>query len=495
MSNVVDESNFLSPMMDGGSGSMITKERRRSSVISMESGKTKYMPPWTTPYIIGIGGTSGSGKTSVAAKIVSSIDVPWTVLISMDNFYKPLNQEDRKRAFANEYDFDEPAAIDTDLAYECILSLKEGKKTTIPVYSFINHNRDPDKSINIYGASVIIIEGLYALYDKRLMDLMDLKIFVDADLDVCLARRLSRDIVSRGRDLAGCIQQWERFVKPDAVKYIRPTMGNADAIVPSLADNSVAVQLLISHIRIKLRLKSQEHLSELIKLGNSDLRDISTLNTVHVLEQTNQVRSIMTMLLDKNLKRDDFVFYFDRISSILVSNALNDIPIKELVTIETPEGNTINDAIKCDFNSVMAVNIIRSGDCFMRSLKNTIPSIVIGKLLIQSDSQTGEPQLHCEFLPPEIKEYKTVFLMEAHIITGAASIMAIQVLLDHDIPLENIKLVVFIATELGIKRILNAFNDKINIFAGKIVTTKEIQNEGCEWSITKFIDTRYFGCN
>ena len=484
------EEKYAVEVADGKTGG-----RRRSSAVSMmESGKNRYIPPWTTPYIIGIGGTSGSGKTSVASKIVSQIDVPWTVLLSLDNFYNPLSVEERERAFNNEYDFDEPAAIDLDLAYKCILSLKEGKKTTIPVYSFVHHNRVPDKNIPIYGASVIVIEGIYALHDQRLLDLMDLKVYVDADLDICLARRLSRDIISRGRDLHGCIHQWEKFVKPNADKYVKPTMKNANAIVPSMADNGVAVQLLISHIKHKLQLKSEEHLKKLIKLGYSDTRPLSNYLTLHELEPTNQVLSLRTMLLDQSLKRDDFVFYFDRMASILLSNALNDISIQERVTIETPEGNIARDQIKCDFNSVMAVSVIRSGDCFMRSLKKTIPGIAVGKLLIQSDSQTGEPQLHCEFLPPNVRDYKTIFLMEAHIISGAASIMAIQVLLDHGIPLENIKIILYMATELGIRRIMNAFNGKVNIFVGTIITTEQIKEGNCEWALSKFIDTKYFGC-
>ncbi|CCE63006.1 hypothetical protein TPHA_0D03710 [Tetrapisispora phaffii CBS 4417] len=475
-----------------------SSQRRRSSVVSMESGKTKYMPPWTTPYIIGIGGTSGSGKTSVASKLVSEIDVPWTVLISLDNFYKPLDKAQRKRAFENNYDFDEPEAVDLDLAYRCILALKEGKKTEIPVYSFVHHNRVPDKNITIYGASVIVIEGIYALYDKRLLDLMDLKIYVDADLDICLARRLSRDIITRGRDLSGCIQQWERFVKPDADKYVKPTMKNANAIIPSMADNQVAIKLLINHIKSKLKLKSEEHVEKLLKLGGLESKDskpLSYYKNIFQIPATNQVKALRTMLLDKNLSRDDFVFYFDRVATILLSSALNNINIQSRVTIETPEGHHEKNMIRCDFDSVIAVNIIRSGDCFMSSLKNTIPSIAIGKLLIQSDSQTGEPQLHAEFLPPNIHLCNSVLLMEAHVITGANAIMAIQVLLDNDISLKNIKLVVYMATEVGIRRILNAFGSSIQIYVNFIISNEKIKSGNHNWAVTKFIDTKYFGCN
>ncbi|CCF58683.1 hypothetical protein KAFR_0F00860 [Kazachstania africana CBS 2517] len=483
------EPRFFSYMTNPESD-MPEPSRRRSSIEAK-----RYIPPWTTPYIIGVGGTSGSGKTSVASKIVSSMNVPWTVLVSMDNFYKPLNKEQRAQAFNNSYDFDEPAAIDMDLAYECILNLKEGKKTNIPVYSFVHHNRTPGKSTTIYGASVVVLEGIYALHDKRLLDLMDLKIYVDADLDVCLARRLTRDIVSRGRDLPGCIDQWERFVKPNAVKYVKPTMQNADAIIPSMGDNGVAVQLLINHIESKLELKSEEHIKELIKLGfEQNYESMKKNKMVHELESTNQVKSIMTMLLDKRLNRDDFVFYFDRLAMILLSKTIDNLASPNKKNIVTASGYSMERLTVCDFNEVTAVNIIRSGDCFMSSLRKTIPNISIGKLLIQSDSQTGEPQLHAEFLPDNVNEYKKVLLMEGQLISGAAMIMAIQVLLDHDVRIENISVVMYLATETGLKRVMNAFNNRVNIYVASIVTREELKNRKSNWALTRFVDAKYFGC-
>lgn len=455
------------------------------------SRKFQYLPPWTTPYVIGVGGPSGSGKTSVAAKIISSLNVPWTVLVSLDNFYKPLNAEQRKQAFENNYDFDHPTAIDLDLAYRSILNLKEGKKTTIPVYSFVEHNRIPNKNITIYGASVIVLEGIYTLYDERLLDLMDLKIYVDADLDVCLARRLSRDIVCRGRELEGCLEQWERFVKPNAERYLKHTMRDADAIVPSLTDNGVAVELIINHIKSRLQQKSEEHLKELIRLGHSEFGNTLEHPCLHELKPTNQVNAIMTMLLNKMTSRYDFVLYFDRIATILLTEVLNNIQTYERCTIETPKGITISDALRCDFNQITAINLIESGDCFMHSLKKTIPNIITGKLLVQSDSQTGEPQLHYELLPPKINHYKMVLLTEAQMISGASMIMSIQVLLDHDVELENIKLVVFLATDISVRRILNAFDGKVDIHVAKVVTKDELEN--CDWAKARFVGAKYFG--
>lgn len=458
---------------------------------SSKSKRFQYLPPWTTPYVIGVGGPSGSGKTSVAAKIVSSLNVPWTVLISLDNFYKPLDAEQRKRAFRNDYDFDHPSAIDLNLAYEAILNLKSGKKTTIPVYSFVEHNRIPNKNITIYGASIIVLEGIYTLYDRRLLDLMDLKIYVDADLDVCLARRLSRDIVYRGRDLDGCLEQWERFVKPNAERYLKPKMKDAGAIVPSLTDNGVAVELIINHIKSKLQQKSEKHLKELIELGHSDLVNIVEHPSLHELIPTNQVKALITMLLNKMISRYDFVFYFDRIATILLTQVLSDIPVYEKCTIETPEGITVPNSLKCDFNQITAINLIESGDCFMHSLKKTIPNIVTGKLLVQSDSTTGEPQLHFELLPPRIANYNMVLLTEAQMISGASMLMSIQVLLDHGVKLEHIKVVVFLATEISVRRILNAFDGEVDIYVGKLVTKDELNK--CDWAKARFVGAKYFG--
>ncbi|CAR21275.1 uridine kinase URK1 [Lachancea thermotolerans CBS 6340] len=455
----------------------------------------RYIPPWTTPYVIGVGGSSGSGKTSVAAKIISSINTPWTVLISLDNFYKPLTQEQREQAFQNNFDFDEPDSIDLDLAYECIRSLKEGKKTSIPLYSFVHHNRVPGKSVTIYGSSVIVVEGIYALHDKRLLDLMDLKVFVDVDLDVCLARRLSRDIISRGRELDGCIQQWEKFVKPNAEKYVNPSMKNADVIIPSMGNNAVATQTVINHIKSRLQVKSRKHLQELRNLGHTkELKPLSEMGNVHQLEHTSQVVALKTILLDKYTPRDDFVFYFDRIASILISRALDDMPLHPQKQITTPTGIKVT-APSVHFDKVASINIVRSGDCFMRSLKKAVPGMAMGKLLIQSDSNTGEPQLHCEFLPPGLENYEQVLLADAQIISGAAVIMAIQVLLDHGVPLSKIKVLVYLATEIGIRRIVNAFSGSVTIHAGEIVATEALGTHHCKWARKRFVDSQYFGCD
>ncbi|GMM35862.1 uridine kinase [Saccharomycopsis crataegensis] len=461
------------------------------------ANETRYIPPWTQPYIIGVAGLSGSGKTSVASKIIEELNTPWTVLISLDNFYNPLTPEERETAFSNEFDFDSPSAVDLDLCYECVKSLKEGNKTKIPVYSFSKHDRT-DKEITIYGANVIIIEGIYALYHQKLVDLMNLKIYVDTDLDICLARRLSRDILYRGRDLEGALKQWSTFVKPNADLFVKSTMQQADLVIPRGADNYIAIDMMIKHIQKQLLRKSREHLKYLEKLNNS-LNKVELKNIINliVLKETNQISAINTILTNKATSIDDFIFFFNRISSILISKALELLTYKPSdIPIITPTNVPVDNALEV-VEEAIAVNIIRSGDCFMNSLKRTHPEIKIGKLLIQSDRKTGEPQLHSIMLPKNVGDKslkKKILLMDAQIISGAAVIMSIQVLLDHGVTMEDIIIVCYSATEQGTRRILAAFS-KVKIVLARI-GSMDGRNKECDndwWFRTRYIDTMYYG--
>ncbi|CAI8507934.1 hypothetical protein ACO0OL_000466 [Hanseniaspora opuntiae] len=207
------------------------------------------------PYIIAVGGQSGSGKTSLAQLLKDKIDSENNALIAMDNFYKPLTPEEKEIALRNEFDFDVPNAVDLDLVYEVLYDIKVNNCKTIkvPKYSFVEHNRIPNEFLVINNPHIIILEGLYALYDDRILDLIDLKIYVDADLDICLARRITRDMLHRGRDLEGCLKQWIKFVKPASEVFIRPTMKKADVIIPNFASKSdKGVKVLISHLKNKL---------------------------------------------------------------------------------------------------------------------------------------------------------------------------------------------------------------------------------------------------
>lgn len=195
-------------------------------------------PPWynaqgqlVEPFVIGICGGSASGKTTVARKIIEALNVPWVTLLSMDSFYKVLNEEQHKLADENQFNFDHPDAFDFELLIETLKKLKEGKRVEVPIYNFVTHSREKRFKF-MYGANVIIFEGILCFTNKELLNMMDMKIFIDTDSDIRLARRLQRDITDRGRDLEGCLAQYERFVKPSFDHYIAPSMVHADIIVP-----------------------------------------------------------------------------------------------------------------------------------------------------------------------------------------------------------------------------------------------------------------------
>lgn len=500
-----------SPSISTTSRVNLVSEYTQDEQLRDKLAHSSYIPPWTAPYIIGIAGNSGSGKTSISQQIIQGINQPWTVLLSFDNFYKSLSPEESRRAFANEYDFDTPLLLDLDAVVETVRTLKRGGKSTIPVYSFAKHARI-DKTNTIYGANVIIVEGLYALYDPRLLAMMDLKIYVDTDLDICLSRRLIRDILYRGRDLNGAIKQWTTFVKPNAVKYINPTKENADLVIPRGLDNTIAIDLMIKHIKNQLALKSKKHLQNLKSLGYDIAFKVESYPNLKIMRPTNQLRGINAILFNKNTSRDDFIFYFNRLSGLLIEHAqLNfyDYKPKEVICFEKPYKY---QGLRAQQSQMVAVSIIRSGDCFMTSLKKTFPELTVGKMLIQSDSSTGEPQLHYESLPHNISSIGKILLLDSQTISGAGAIMAIQVLVDHKVKQENIIFVNYLSTEIGVRRILNVF-PKVQLVIGKLSSMDATQfgeaesgNKGnalwyneesfldSHWHFrNRFIDSLYFG--
>ncbi|KAM9798251.1 uridine-cytidine kinase-like 1 [Neosynchiropus ocellatus] len=216
-------------------------------------------PPWynvtgTTfkeAFVIGLCGGSASGKTTVANKIIEALDVPWVVLLSMDSFYKVLNKEEQELAAKNEYNFDHPDAFDFELLVTVLRKLKKGKSIKVPVYDFTSHCRRKEWK-TVYGANVVIFEGILAFANKELLKLLDMKVFVDTDSDIRLIRRLKRDVAHRGRDISGIIKQYNKFVKPAFEQYIEPTVQVADIVVPRGGDNFVALDLIVQHVHSQL---------------------------------------------------------------------------------------------------------------------------------------------------------------------------------------------------------------------------------------------------
>jgi len=205
------------------------------------------------PFILGVAGGTASGKTSVCQMIMNALKDRRVALVSQDSFYRPLTTEEKETV--SEYNFDHPDAFDWTLLHQTLSELRNqpklGKPVEIPLYDFVVHARMPESN-TIYGADIIILEGILVFYPPELRELFDMKIFVDADADTRLARRVIRDINHRGRDVMGVLRQYEKFVKPSFDEYISPTKKYADVIIPRGADNIVAIDLIAQHIRTQL---------------------------------------------------------------------------------------------------------------------------------------------------------------------------------------------------------------------------------------------------
>lgn len=200
--------------------------------------------------IIGIAGGTGSGKTTVVNNILRNLNTENVLVISQDNYYKDHN--DLSLQEREKMNFDHPRSIDFELLTDHVLRLKAGESIEQPVYSFITHSRK-DETILTHPKSVIIIEGILVLTNPALRELFDVKIFVHADSDERLIRRIRRDIQERGRDLDEVLGRYQKTLKPMHEQFIEPSKSHADIIVPNMKKkNEVAIKLLSTLINDKL---------------------------------------------------------------------------------------------------------------------------------------------------------------------------------------------------------------------------------------------------
>lgn len=201
-------------------------------------------------FIIGIAGGTGSGKTTVVKKIVEEIPNARVSVIPQDSYYKaaepgvPLEVLQQKN-------FDHPDAFDWDLLFQQVNDLRNGKAIEQPTYSFLKCDRLPE-TIRVEPTNVIIVEGIMALYRKELRDLMDLKIFVDADPDERLIRVIERDVIERGKTAREVMSKYRRVLKPMHRQFIEPTKEYADLIIPQGGNNIKAINIMRAYIRKKM---------------------------------------------------------------------------------------------------------------------------------------------------------------------------------------------------------------------------------------------------
>ncbi|MCK4700771.1 MAG: uridine kinase [Bacteroidales bacterium] len=199
--------------------------------------------------IVGIAGGTGSGKTTVVKKIIEKLPEGEVVIMPQDSYYKdnshlPIEQR-------QEINFDHPGSIEFSLLINHLKKLKNGEIINMPIYSYLTCIR-ADETIKLQPKHVVIVEGIMILTDKNLREMIDIKVFVDADADDRLARVIKRDIIERGRSVDKVLERYEKTVKPMHLQFIEPSKRFADIIVPQGGNNKVAINILTSIIERNL---------------------------------------------------------------------------------------------------------------------------------------------------------------------------------------------------------------------------------------------------
>lgn len=200
----------------------------------------------TKPFLLGVAGGSGSGKTTVAERLTGLIGEPDLALVRLDAYYRDRNHLPfEERAAIN---YDHPDAFDWPLLLDHVDALLDGLEVEVPVYDFASYVRLPDR-VTVAPARVVVVEGILVLYEPKLRERFDLRVFVDTDADVRFIRRLERDVAERQRSVESVVEQYLATVRPSHEQFIEPSKRHADVIVPHGGMNAPALDVLLARVR------------------------------------------------------------------------------------------------------------------------------------------------------------------------------------------------------------------------------------------------------
>ncbi|KAK7320306.1 hypothetical protein VNO77_29660 [Canavalia gladiata] len=409
-----------------------------------EQPTTSATDMYKQPFVIGVAGGAASGKTAVCDMIIQQLHDQRVVLVNQDSFYHNLTEEELTRV--QDYNFDHPEAFDTERLLRVMDKLKRGQAADIPKYDFKGYKSDVFPARRVNPADVIILEGILVFHDPRVRALMNMKIFVDTDADVRLARRIKRDTAENARDIGAVLDQYSKFVKPAFDDFILPTKKYADIIIPRGGDNHVAIDLIVQHIRTKL--------------GQHDLCKIYP--NLYVIQSTFQIRGMHTLIRDSQTTKHDYVFYSDRLIRLVVEHGLGHLPFTEKQII-TPTGSVYSGVDFC--KRLCGVSIIRSGESMENALRACCKGIKIGKILIHREGDNGQ-QLIYEKLPNDISD-RHVLLLDPILGTGNSAVQAISLLLRKGVPESNIIFLNLISAPQGVHVVCKSF-PRIKIVTSEI---------------------------
>ncbi|KAF8072566.1 UKL1 [Scenedesmus sp. PABB004] len=388
------------------------------------------------PFVIGVAGGTASGKTTVCDQIIQRLHDQCVVMLNQDSFYRSLTEEEL-RDVAN-YNFDHPNAFDTPALLACLDGLKAGRAVEVPTYDFAAHRRGTETR-KVEPADVIVVEGILVLHMEELRSQCNMNVYVDTDDDVRLARRIQRDVQARGRDVAGVIEQYTRFVKPAFDQFVAPSRRYADIIIPwQRGDNLVAIDLITQHIALKLRCH------DLLRIYPN----------LELLPSNFQIRGMHTIIRDASSSKNDFVFYADRLNRLIVEAGLGHLPFTEKI-VRTPTGHRY---VGVDFTrGICGVSIIRSGEAMETALRECCQGIKLGKILVHRHGPAAaEQEVIYERLPADIAS-RHVLLLDPLVGTGRTACRAVQVLLERGVAAEKILFLSMVAAPEAIHRLCSAY--------------------------------------
>jgi len=204
------------------------------------------MATGAAPFVIGVAGGTGSGKSTVAERVIAMAGPPRVAVLALDNYYRDdghLPLEERARV-----NYDHPESFDWPLYVRHLRALRAGRPVEVPVYDYAGFRRS-ERTVTLEAAPIVVVEGILVLYEATVRALMDLRVFVDADADVRFIRRLERDVRDRGRTTGSVIAQYLETVRPSHLQFIEPSKRYADVIIPHGGMNEPAIEMLLARIR------------------------------------------------------------------------------------------------------------------------------------------------------------------------------------------------------------------------------------------------------
>ncbi|KAG2438999.1 hypothetical protein HYH02_010790 [Chlamydomonas schloesseri] len=355
-------------------------------------------------------------------------------MLSQDSFYRCLTDEERQNVAT--FNFDHPSAFDKPLLLKTLQDLREGKSVEVPIYDFSRHARS-EETHTTGPADVIVIEGILVLAMQEVREMCNMKIFVDTDDDLRLARRIQRDVASRGRDVAGVLKQYTEHVKPMFEQFVAPSRRHADVIIPwgNRGNNLVAIDLIVEHIRTKLQ--------------QPDLCRI--FPNFQIIPSNFQIQGMHTIIRDRETSKEDFVFYADRLNRLVVEAGLGFLPFTER-SVTTPTGAAYTGVAFA--RKLCGVSIIRSGEAMEAALRACCKGIKLGKILVHRHRDSSD--VIYEKLPSDIAD-RHVMLLDPLLTTGSTAVKAIQILKDRGVAEDRILFLTIIAAPEGVHRVCSSF--------------------------------------